>query len=117
MKAFLALALLPFVCAAQQPHQEEIQRAIIDLDRRSADFSASHPPASDPLQPHVGRPLHPDPVIARELQPYERMRMAEKQHVLRLPPPVVQQKAAKPLPLPGGPQPGVDPVTPPGLRD
>ena len=112
MRLLLVLALFPLACFAQQPHQEEIQRAIIDLDRRSADFSASHPP----LQPHVGRPLHPDPIIARELQPYERMRMAE-QHILRLPPPVVQEKREKPLPLPGGPRPGVDPVTPPGLRD
>jgi hypothetical protein len=114
MRVFFAFALLPLVCVAQQPHEQEIQRAIIELDRRSADFS-SHRPL---LDPNVGRPLHPDPVIARELRPYERMRMAEQQpHVLQLPPPVIQQKVEKPLPLPGGPRPGVDPVTPPGLRD
>ena len=113
MRSLLFLFLLtPPLAVAQQPHQEEIQRAIIDLDRRSADFSVNRPP----LEPHVGRPLHPDPVIARELRPSERMKMAE-QHVLQLPPPVVQRKREKPLPLPGGPRPGVDPVTPPGLRD
>jgi hypothetical protein len=49
------------------------------------------------------------------LRPYERMRMAEERerHVLRLPPPVLRE-ADKPLPLPGRPQRGVDPVTVPG---
>ena len=118
MKVLFALAFLPLVCVAQQPHEQEIQRAIIELDRRSADFSAQRAPAGEPLDPHVGRQLHPDPVIARELRPYERMRMAEQRsHVLQLPPPVVQKKVEKPLPLPGGPRPGVDPVAPPGLRD
>lgn len=113
---FAVLIATPLMGFAQQPHEQEIQRAIIDLDRRSADFSAHFPADRPPLEPHVGRPLHPDPVIARELRPYERMKMAE-QHVLQLPPPVVQRKREKPLPLPGGPRPGVDPVTPPGLRD
>jgi hypothetical protein len=54
--------------------------------------------------------------VARQLRPYERMRMAE-QHVLQLPPPVVREKAEQPLPLPGRPQRAVDPVTLPGVRD
>jgi hypothetical protein len=104
-----ALLLVPLACPAQQPHEEERQRALIELDRRTTEF------ANPPLAPHVGQPLHPDPQIARELRPYERMRMAEERerHVLRLPPPVLRE-ADKPLPLPGRPQRGVDPVTVPG---
>ena len=109
----LLLAFAPLACLAN-PHAEEIQRAVMQLDQRTAEFARGVAP--QPLPPAAGKPLHADPVIARELRPYERMKMAE-QHVLQLPPPVVQRKREKPLPLPGGPRPGVDPVTPPGLRD
>jgi hypothetical protein len=113
----LAAALLlifPVAGFAQQPHQQEIQRALIQLDQRSADFArGTH---SGPLDPTVGRPLHPDPEIARQLLPYERMKAAEEGPVtLRLPPPVIREKIDKPLPLPGGPRAGVDPVTAPSL--
>jgi hypothetical protein len=58
----------------------------------------------------AGRPLHPDPEIARQLQPYERQKLADER-VLMLPPPVIQVKPAeRPLPLPGGPRHGVDPI-------
>jgi hypothetical protein len=112
--------LCPLACFGQQPHEQEIQRALIELDRRSAEFARGAP--SPPLDPHVGRPLHPDPEIARQLRPYERMKLAEEReaNVLRLPPPVVQpavQKDEKPLPLPGGPRHGVDPVTAPRVSD
>jgi hypothetical protein len=109
-----ALLLFPFAALAQQPHQQEIQRALIELDQRSADFARGT--ASAPLDPRVGLPLHPDPEIAKQLQPYERMKAAEGREVtLQLPPPVVRIRNEKPLPLPGGPRPGVDPVTLPGL--
>jgi hypothetical protein len=112
--AALLLIAAPLACLAQQPHEQEIQRALIQLDQRTAEFARSAP--AEPLDPHVGRPLHPDPEIARQLRPYERMKMAEEREaVLRLPPPVVRKKPEKPLPLPGGPQPGVDPVTLPGV--
>ena len=110
--AALAL-LLPLTCFAQQPHEQEGQRALIELDRRSADFSSSY----QPLPPHVGQPLNADPEIARQLRPYERMRMAEQDDkVFRLPPPVVQE-TEKPLPLPGRPQGVVDLVEVPRPRD
>jgi hypothetical protein len=111
-----ALLLCPLACFAQQPHQEEIQRALIQLDQRSAEFARGAPPA--PLDPRAGQPLHPDPEIARQLRPYERERAAREreENVLRLPPPVVQ-KDEKPLALPGGPRAGVDPVTVPRVRD
>jgi hypothetical protein len=101
--------LLPLSCLAQHPHEREVQRALIELDRRSADFSR--------VEPHAGQPLHADPEVARQLRPYERMRMAEqREFVLQLPPPVVQE-TGKPLPLPGRGQGAVDPVTLPGARD
>jgi hypothetical protein len=113
MRLFAALLLSPFACLAQQPHEQEIQRAIIQLDQRSAEFARGASPA--PLDPHVGRPLHPDPEIARQLRPYERMKLAEeREYTLRLPPPEIQKRIEKPLPLPGGPSAGVDPVTLPG---
>jgi cell division septation protein DedD len=102
------LLLCPLACLAQQPHEREIQRALIELDQRSADFARGR--VSPPLDPFVGRPLHPDPEIAQQLRPYERMKAAEanQPNVLRLPPPVVQ-KDEKPLPLPGGPRGALEP--------
>ena len=112
MRWWLApLLFCPLLCFAQ--HEREIQRALIQLDQRTADFARGS--VSPPLGPEVGRPLHPDPEIAQQLRPYERMKAAEQgEFVLRLPPPVEQPKIEKPLPLPGGPRPGVDPVTFPG---
>lgn len=113
-----AMFLYPLACAAQQLHQQEIQRALIQLDQRSADFARGT--VSPPLDPHVGRPLHPDPEIAQQLRPYERLKAAEANEppVLRLPPPEVR-KIDKPLPLPGGP-PGAlepNPITSPRVAD
>jgi hypothetical protein len=113
-RAAALLLLFPLAGFAQQPHQQEIQRALIQLDQRSAEFARGTPSA--PLDPNVGRALHPDPEIAQQLRPYERMKAAEEGPVtLRLPPPVIREKIDKPLPLPGGPRAGVDPVTLPGL--
>jgi hypothetical protein len=70
----------------------------------------------------AGRALSPDPEIARQLQPYERARLAqEAEYVLRFSPPRELRKAEpepafrRTLPLPGGPRPGVDPVTVPSV--
>jgi hypothetical protein len=116
VKLAAALLACPLGCLAQQPHQEEIQRALILRDQRSAEFARGAPPA--PLDPRAGRPLHPDAIIADQLRPYERERAAREreENVLRLPPPVVQ-KDEKPLALPGGPRAGVDPVTAPRVVD
>ena len=113
MKWLAALSFCPCFALAQQVHEQEIQRALIQLDQRSADFARGT--VSPPLDPFVGRPLSPDPVIAQQLRPYERMKAAEGGgYVLQLAPPVEQRKIDKPLPLPGGPRPGVDPVALPG---
>jgi hypothetical protein len=118
-----AALLLPLACLAQQPHEQEVQRALIERDRRSADFSRFTEPSNyGQLPPHVGQPLSPDPEIARQLRPYERMRMAEQERgfVLQLPPPAKQQTkepSLKPLPLPRREESVVDPVDLPRPRD
>lgn len=113
-----AIFLCPLACAAQPMDQQEIQRALIQLDQRSADFARGT--ISPPLDPHVGRPLHPDPEIAQQLRPYERLKAAQAAEppVMRLPPPVVR-KVDKPLPLPGGPPPALEPnpITSPRVAD
>jgi hypothetical protein len=114
------LALCPLVCFAQQRgdslREQEIQRAIIQLDQRSADFASGR--QSPPLDPTVGRVLQSDPDIARQMRPYERMRAAEAREtgVLQLPPPAVRnevrneaRKLDKPSPLPGGPRGALEP--------
>jgi len=114
------LALCPIVCLAQPRdrdlglhsplREQEIQRAIIQLDQRSADFASGR--QSPPLDPMVGRQFHPDPNVDRQMRPYERMRQAEARetNVLQLPPPVVRSgKDEKPLPLPGGPRGALEP--------
>ena len=57
--AFLTLLAVALPSFAQQPHAQEIQRALIQLDERGAAFARGSPP--QPLDPHAGRPLHPDP--------------------------------------------------------
>ena len=118
MKLFLGvmLALAALPAAAQE---QEIQRALIQRDQQSAEFAA-RVRGVDLQNLHAiqlrdaGRPLHPDPEIARQLQPYERQKLADERE-LRLPPPVVITKSGsdpdlRPLPLPGGPRHGVDPI-------
>ena len=109
----LLLAFVPLTSLAD-PHAQEIQRALMQLDQRTAEFARGIAP--QPLTPDAGKPLHPDPVIAREWRPYERMKAAEG-HVLRLPPPVMREK--KPLPLPSsdprGPGDRVEPIPATGV--
>jgi hypothetical protein len=113
----MALAFAVFTCFAQD---QEIQRALIQRDQQSAEFAAGVRGADVARLQHfhalqlrdAGRPLHPDPEIARQLQPYERQKLADER-VLVLPPPVIQAREKSPegpLPLPGGPRHGVDPI-------
>jgi hypothetical protein len=101
-------------------NDQEIQRALIQRDQQSAEFAAGvrggdrasleavH--ARQRLEVTT-QPLHPDPAVARQLEPYQRQKMADER-ALVLPPPVVAVRPAeKPLPLPGGPRHGVEPVT------
>jgi hypothetical protein len=123
MRGLLALAVLVFDTALAD--EREIQRALIQRDQQEAEFAAGARgrAALEALHSRqrmdAGRPLDPDPHIARELYPYERHRLArEREHVLQLPPPVVMDRpaSASPPPLPGLPKHGVEPVTPEGQR-
>ena len=124
----VAAALLALGCAAgwaQSPEQQrEVQRALIQRDQQSAEFAAQLKGGQDlqSLQVLHGRqlldaqqPLSANPEVDAQLRPYQRQRMAEER-VLRLPLPVVRATpAVPPLPLPGRPQPLVQPIAPQGF--
>ena len=110
-------------CSAAFPcraNDQEIQRALVQRDQQSAAFAAGvrggDPAALDALHARqlseiTTQPLHPDPAVARQMQPYQRQKMADER-ALVLPPPVIQSARTpeKPLPLPGGPGHVVDPI-------
>ncbi len=106
------LFIIARVCAAD-PTEQAIQRALIERDQQSAEFAARLQGRSlDAL--HARQLLEP----ASQFPDYDRSRMTqEREAVLQLPPPVVRMpgKPEAPLPLPGGPRPGVDPVAPQSL--
>lgn len=112
---WLLLAVLPFATGA---NDQEIQRALIQRDQQSAEFS------NRALETVHAR-QRPDPAIAPELRSYERSSMAREREaeLLRLSPPVrksgsdpdLQPDSLRPLPLPGGPRHGVDPIPVQGL--
>jgi hypothetical protein len=116
----LAAAAGPALC-----QEQEIHRALIQRDQQSAEFAAQLRGGVQARQQlealHAAQlrdamiPLSPEPAVANALLPYQRSTMAEER-VLRFAPPVVRVPSAEPpLPLPGGPRPGVDPVAPEGI--
>jgi hypothetical protein len=115
--AGIAACGIAFSCLA---NDQEIQRALIQRDQQSAEFAAGvrggdraalEALHARQLRDVVTQPLHPDPAVARQLEPYQRQKAADER-ALVLPPPVVQAKPAaeKSLPLPGGPGHVVDPI-------
>jgi hypothetical protein len=123
MRALVASALwlAAFACLA---NDQEIQRALIQRDQQSAEFAARVRGAdTSALQQLHARqlleaatqPPHPDPAVARQLQPYQRQKMADER-VLVLTPPTVssaprpEKPAPRLLPLPGGPDRLIDPI-------
>jgi hypothetical protein len=122
MRVFLAMLLFAGNAVADN---REIQRALIQRDQQSAEFAARGIEARRAMETlnanqlrDAGRPLSPDPVIARELLPYERQTMARERMML---PPIDQPaKIAlppQPLPLPGsgGPPHVVIPISTPSI--
>ena len=120
MKVSIALVAgtLAFNCLA---NEQEIQRALIQRDQQSAEFAAGvrggDRASLEALHARqrlevTTQTLHPDPAVAHQLEPYQRQKMADER-ALVLPPPVIQKskELEKPLPLPGGPRHGVEPVT------
>ena len=122
MRVFL---LLLFVTGTVLADNREIQKALIQRDQQSAEFAARGIEARRAMETlnarqlrDAGQPLNPDPVIARELLPYERQTMARERMVL---PPIDQPLKFKPpeqaLPLPGsgGPPRVVEPISAPSI--
>jgi hypothetical protein len=121
MRFFLAVLFLSGTALADD---REIQRALIQRDQQSAEFSRRGLETlhSNQLR-DAGRPLNPDPLIARELQPYERQQMARDREMF---PPLSEPAKkrsgsdpdlSKPLPLPGsgGPPQVVVPISTPSI--
>ena len=106
MRLALVLALVPAWAAAQNPHQAEIDRALIQRDRQSAEFSRPELRDLHTRQDMQGRPMRPD---ERALQARERDAYPRSQEPL--PPPA----SPGPLPLPGGLRHGVDPIPVQGI--
>ena len=98
MKAWLVVAALAPLAAAGQ--QAEIQRALIERDRQSAEFSRPELRELHQRQDQEARPARPDERAAqareRETVKHEEKAPAAPDH--------------RPLPLPGGPRHGVDPI-------
>jgi len=105
MKLALAMALVPSLvplgAVAQNPHQAEIDRALIARDRQSAEFSRPELRDLHTRQDHQNLPPRADERgrQARERDAYPRRGPAA--------PPVA---SPGPLPLPGGAVHGVDPI-------
>ncbi len=113
----IAALLLAGACLGAQAQEREIQRALVQRDQQSAEFAAgARAPALSPLHARQLSDVMAVPV-APELRPYQRSRMAEEREVIFAPPvrKSVPDTVLSPLPLPGGPRGGVDPVLPQGL--
>jgi hypothetical protein len=101
VKVALLLALLPAWVGAQNPHQAEIDRALIQRDRQSAEFSRPELRDLHTRQDQQNLPPRPD----------ERTRQAMERDAYPHPSSAAP-RAASPgaLPLPGGARHGVDPI-------
>jgi len=99
MRLCALLLLAPLAASAQQ---QEIQRLLIERDRQSAEFSRPELRDLHQRQDMQGIPVRPD-----ERSAQARERDAE---LLRTAPRQAPRPDIGPLPLPGGPQHGVDPI-------
>ena len=110
----VALALAPLTASA---NDIEIQRSVIQRDQQSAEFAArareniAASGCTRQLSEVIGR-RSIRIQVARQLQPYQRQKMADER-TLVLPPPTatLRKPPEKPLPLPG-PRPGIELVPP-----
>ena len=102
MKAFAVLvAALPILALAQG--QADVDRAVIERDRQSAEFANPELRDFHPRQDAAHRPVRPD---ERAAQTRER----EVEELAEKPMPGAPAPDYSPLPLPGGPTHGVDPI-------
>ena len=102
----LVLMLAPLAAGAQQ---QEVQRMLIERDRQSAEFSRPEQRELHQRQDRSALGPRPD-----ERGAQARERDAE---LLRTAPRPWPHLDGRPLPLPGGPQHGVDPIPVQGVRN
>ncbi|HUQ75297.1 MAG TPA: hypothetical protein VM183_11265 [Burkholderiales bacterium] len=106
MRLALLLVLVPLPAAADPSmHQAEIQHALIQRDRQSAEFSRPELRDLHTRQDQQHRPMRTD---ERAFQGREREGFRREQPAVRVP-------DYRPLPLPGGQRHGVDPIPVQGL--
>ena len=107
--AFVAAA----ACTCTWANDQEIQRALIQRDQQSAEFAARVRGADTSAlqQLHARQLIEATRPLQPELRPYQRQKMADERALI-LPPPTVTPVTPPepPLPLPGGPKHGVDPI-------
>jgi len=120
-RRIILLPLVGFSFPSQaQNHEQEIQRALIQRDQQAAEFAAGlRGDAARARLEILHEQQRRELPLAPELLPYQRQRMADER-VLVLNPPISREQSSgreneEPLPLPGGPRSGVDPVLPQGL--
>ena len=101
----LILALLPLCAAAEPLHQTEVQRALIQRDRQSAEFARPELRDLHTRQDMQQLPERPDErgAQSRERDAYPRAERPAATPATPAPRPL-------PSPLPGGPAPGIDPI-------
>ncbi len=110
--------LLSFAARATEP---DVQRALVQRDQQSAEFQGKGSEALHARQlQEASQPLHPDPQVAKQLRPYQRERMARERENMNSgsdpklgksgSDPEFRPAPTSPLPLPGGPRHGVEPV-------
>ena len=108
MKLAFIVALLPAWAAAQNPHQAEIDRALIQRDRQSAEFSRPELRDLHARQDQRNLPPRPD----------ERGQQARERDAYPRPSPGAPPRGSPgPLALPGGARHGVDPIPVQGSSD
>ena len=93
-----------FACgmAHADEHADAVQRALIERDRQSAEFARPALRAADAARDQAHLPLRPD-----ERQAQAREREAQSASGAQ---PAAPAPDYRPLPLPGGPRHGVDPI-------
>ena len=129
MSRFLTVVMFASACGSVLANDQEIQRALIQRDQQSAEFAARVRGAdtarmeqlhSRQLLDVTTQKLSPDPEVARQLQTYQRQKMADER-ALVLPPPSVtlakpaREAAEKPSSLPGRTGHVTDPIPAQGL--
>src|SRR5687767_2973705 len=110
MKAFvlMVLAAFPVIGEAQQ---QEIQRALIQRDQQSAEFARKGLGSRHVRQ--LQEASHPLPA---HLLPYQREKMSEEREQAGAEAKLLPAAPDyRPLPLPGGPRHGVEPVPAPSV--